>query len=878
MPYKGTFMEVITSHTNADFDALASMVAAKKLYPEAKLVFPGSQEKSMRDFFLESAFYALEIERLKNVDVESITRLIIVDNRTPGRLGKLARALQRPGVSVHIYDHHPQADGDIKGEKEIIEQVGATTTIMVELLRQKGLPVSALDATIFALGIYEETGSLTFVSTTERDVQAVAFLLSKGAQLNIVADFISRELTAEQISILNNLIESAKSYDINGVRVVISVLSVPQFIPDLANLAHKIRDMESLDVLFLVVQMGDKTHVIGRCRIPQVNVGIVLEELGGGGHATAASAVVKDMTYLQTRERLIDLLRRHVKPGPVTGDIMTAPVKTIPYGSTIAEAGELMTRFSVNVLPVLRNGSFQGIISREIVQKALFHGLGMQKAEEFMTIGGPVASPDMPMSRVERIMIDEHQRFLPVLDGSGALVGAITRTDLLRSLHEERLADVPETEETSLRSSRTVKGLIEERVPPEVREALRQIGEVADGSGFPVYLVGGIVRDLFLRVPNLDVDIVVEGDGITFAGMLVKRIGGRMKTHQKFGTAVAVLPSGLKIDIATARLEYYESPAALPTVELSSIKKDLYRRDFTINTLAVRLNRTRYGELIDFFGGFRDIKDKTIRVLHSLSFVEDPTRVLRAIRFEQRFDFHLSKHTQNLIKSAVAMELFNRLTGERIYTELVLMFSEAEPVKALRRMKELDLLQFIHHGLKGSAELEGLFVSIGETLSWFRLLYLDIPVEKWFIYFMGLFDRLKDTAAEEALERLAVPARIRLRIKQARVRTREVLYLFYKEQQLPSSRVYDLLAPLDVEALLLMMAKAKQETAKKYISLYLTHLRNVKIMLSGDDLKNLGLPAGPRYRKLLAELLDAKLDGLVRNREEELAYVKKRMV
>ncbi len=132
-------MEVITSHTNADFDALASMVAAKKLYPEAKLVFPGSQEKSMRDFFLESAFYALEIERLKNVDVESITRLIIVDNRTPGRLGKLAQALQRPGVSVHIYDHHPQADGDIKGEKEIIEQVGATTTIMVELLEAKGV-------------------------------------------------------------------------------------------------------------------------------------------------------------------------------------------------------------------------------------------------------------------------------------------------------------------------------------------------------------------------------------------------------------------------------------------------------------------------------------------------------------------------------------------------------------------------------------------------------------------------------------------------------------------------------------------------------------------------------------------------------------------
>ncbi len=869
-------MDIITSHTNADFDALASMVAAKKLYPEAKLVFPGSQEKSMRDFFLESAFYALDVERLKNIDVDGITRLVIVDNRNPARLGKLSGALKRPGVTVHIYDHHPPTEGDIRGEKEVIEHVGATTTIMVELLRQQGIPISELEATIMALGIYEETGSLTFVSTTVRDVQAAAYLLSQGAQLNIISDFISRELTAEQIAILNNLIESAKSYDINGVQVVISSLAIPHFVPDLANLAHKIRDMESLDVLFLVVQMGDKTHVIARCRIPQVNAGLVLEGLGGGGHATAASAVARDMTYLQARERLIDLLKQHIKPGPVAREIMTSPVKTIPSGSTIAEAGEAMTRFSVNVLPVLGDETFQGIITREIVQKALFHGLGKQKVEEFMNTGGPVASPDMPMSQVERAMIEEHQRFIPVLDQGGMLVGAITRTDLLRSLHEERLAEIPESDERTPRTIRTVKGLIEERVPQEVREALHMVGDVADESGFPVYLVGGIVRDLFLRVANLDIDIVVEGDGITFAGMLVKKAGGRMKTHQKFGTAVVVLPNGLKLDIATARLEYYESPAALPTVELSSIKKDLYRRDFTINTLAVRLNRKRYGELIDFFGGLRDIKDKTIRVLHSLSFVEDPTRVLRAVRFEQRFDFHLSKHTQNLIKTAVNMKLFNRLTGERIYTELVLMFSEAEPLKVLKRMKDFDLLKFIHPNLKGSAELERLFAGIGETLTWFRLLYLDLKAEKWFVYFLGLFDRLKDTAAAEALERLSIPVRIRTRVQQARTRSRDVLYVFYKDQQLPLSRVYDLLAPLDTEAILLMMAKARQERAKKNISLYLTHLRNVKVIITGDDLKQLGIPPGPRYRKLLAELLDAKLDGLVRNREEEIAFVKNR--
>jgi tRNA nucleotidyltransferase (CCA-adding enzyme) len=554
---------------------------------------------------------------------------------------------------------------------------------------------------------------------------------------------------------------------------------------------------------------------------------------------------------------------------------MTSPVKTIPTGSTMVQANEAMTRFSVNVLPVVSEERFLGIITREVVQKALFHGLGRQKVDEFMTTGVPSAAPDMPMNQVEKVMIEEQHRFIPVLDRSGALIGAITRTDLLRSLHEERLPGTLQEEDLGLLPMRNIRGLLEERLLPDVRAALRVVGEVADEAGFPVYLVGGIVRDLFLRVTNLDIDIVVEGDGITFAGMLVKKLGGRMKTHQKFGTAVVVLPKGLKLDIATARLEYYESPAAMPTVELSSIKKDLYRRDFTINTLAVRLNRKRFGELIDFFGGLRDVKEKTIRILHNLSFVEDPTRVFRAIRFEQRFDFQISKHTLNLIKTSVNMKLFNRLSGERIYAELMLMFSEAEPLKALKRMAGLDLLKFIHPGLKFTTDVERLCIGIGETLTWFRFLYLDIIVERWFLYFLGLLDKLKDEATEETLARLAAPRKVRDRVRTARARYRDVLYEFYRAPDLTPSRVYDLLRPLEIEAVLLMMAKAKQEAAKKYVSLYLTRLRNVKVTLSGDDLKTMGIPPGPRYKRILSRLLDAKLDRKVKNREEEIEFVKK---
>jgi tRNA nucleotidyltransferase (CCA-adding enzyme) len=279
--------------------------------------------------------------------------------------------------------------------------------------------------------------------------------------------------------------------------------------------------------------------------------------------------------------------------------------------------------------------------------------------------------------------------------------------------------------------------------------------------------------------------------------------------------------------------------------------------------------------LIDFFGGLRDIKDRTIRILHNLSFVEDPTRVFRAIRFEQRFDFTIGKHTQNLIRSAVNMKLFHKLSGERIYDELVHMFSELDPLKVLRRMEELDVLKFLHPNLRFGAELERLFVSIGETLTWYRLLYIEKPVERWFVYFLGLLDRLKDVAVEETLERLAVPLRIRRRIMAARMHCRDVLFEFYRDGKVPASRVYDLLHPLDIEQILLMMAKARKEPAKRSISLYLTKLRTVNVLLTGNDLKKMGIPPGPRYKKILDGLLDAKLDGTVSTKKDELAYVKR---
>ncbi len=349
-------MDVITTHVNADFDCLGAMVAAGKLYPGALMVFAGSQEKSMRDFFLKSTSYVLNFTRLKDLDLSLVTRLIVVDCQHSSRIGRFAEILKKPGVKVYVYDHHPESSGDIKPGGGVIRECGSSTAILTLMLAERGIEVNPIEATLMMLGVYEDTGSLIFPSTTVDDYRAAAWLLSRGANLNTVSDFITQELTAEQVSLLNDLLKSLKSTDLNGVQVSIAHASVDHYIGDIAVLAHMMRDMENLQALFIVVGMGSRVYIVARSRIPEVNVGEILQDFGGGGHATAASATVKELTLLQVLAKLEQTLRDRVNPRRVARDIMSAPVKTLPVTTTIADAGELLTRYNVNAMPVVDEG------------------------------------------------------------------------------------------------------------------------------------------------------------------------------------------------------------------------------------------------------------------------------------------------------------------------------------------------------------------------------------------------------------------------------------------------------------------------------------------------------------------------------------------
>ena len=870
---------VITTHINADFDALASLLAAQKLYPDARVVFPGSQEKNLRTFFISSLVYLFNMTDVQAVDLARVKRLVLVDTRQAGRIGRLAGLVGRPGVEIHIYDHHPSGDGDIRGDLEACEPTGANVTILVDEIRRRGISVTSDEATIMCLGLYEDTGSFTFPSTTEKDFLAGAFLLSRGANLNVVSDLIARELNPEQIALLNDLIQAANRLNINGVEVVMTSISRESYIPDFAFLVQKMVKMENLDVIFALALMESKIYVVARSRTEEVDVGAALAGMGGGGHAYAAAATVKGQTLTQTENQLLAVLYERIKARRVAASLMSAPAISVAPEVSCEDANAVLTRYNINALLVVRKADgreeLRGYITRQVIEKALFHKLGAVPVREYMSSEVASVGPEADLREIQKKIMDNKQRILPVLD-DGRLAGVITRTDLLNVLvgRDEAPSTLEPLRDAFNPRRRNITRFMQERLPRQVVSRLREIGTVADALGCGAYVVGGFVRDLFLYRGDEDLDIVIEGDGIAFAREYGRIAGARIHTHEKFGTAVIIYPDGFTIDVASARMEYYTFPAALPVVEMSSIKLDLYRRDFTINTLTIQLNPDRFGILIDFFNAQKDIKEKAVRVLHNLSFVEDPTRVFRAIRFEQRFGFTIGRLTASLIQNAVRMDFFRELSGRRVFNELQLILQEENPAAAVARLNDFSLVRVVHPDLVCDKHMLRLLDAVKQVLSWYDLLFLNESYMKWAVYFLALIQRCTTQQAQEICSRFELTPRLQALFVEGRAQAEECLHGLTRRLPDDRSTLYRQLSGFRTELVLFMMAAAEQEKVKKALSHYVTTLRRTTISLKGQDLKELGVAPGPIYREVLQAVLDARLNGRVQTRKEELALAR----
>jgi len=391
-----------------------------------------------------------------------------------------------------------------------------------------------------------------------------------------------------------------------------------------------------------------------------------------------------------------------------------------------------------------------------------------------------------------------------------------------------------------------------------------------------LYLVGGVVRDLLLGRKTFDLDLTVEGDGLAFARSVAGRYKAGVVQFERFATARLVLPDGQKIDIASTRRESYADPAALPEVKPSTLCEDLYRRDFTINAMAVQLNMGDFGLLHDPYGGRRDLRSKTIRVLHEESFRDDPTRVFRAIRFMQRFGFSLEPWTRRLLTEAAAENLINRLSGPRLRNELFLLLAERNPSDVIAWLVRLKLLRFLHPRLRYTRRTKRLMDAVSPACVWWKELNPVPSVDRPIIYLMALLSEAGASVLRSVARRLQLSSMQSAAVARSGEQTDLILKRLSQNRELRPSQIYRLLRSLPPEAMILLAAKAQLPAAGKgmrrcrqRLARYMKRDRHVVTTVRGDDLRKLGLKPGPRYKDILDQILEARLDGKVRSEADE---------
>jgi tRNA nucleotidyltransferase (CCA-adding enzyme) len=838
---------VIATHGNTDFDAFAAMLAVRRLYPDAVVVLAGSLNRNVREFYRLHAD-ELELVEASRIERDAIRRLIVVETVHASRLGELEPVVLDPDVEKVVFDHHAaEPPAWAPPENVVVSTDGALTTTLVGVLAERELAVTPLEATAFALGIHEDTGSLTYPAATQRDAEALAWCLRHGARQELLAGFLHTPLTDDERELLAALTEALEVHEAAGLQVLVAALSWPRYVDGVSNLAHKLVDLTDCRALAVLVEMDGRVFSVTRSRTPELDAAKLAEALGGGGHREAASAIFRgplDEACRLLLERLPEAAQ-----GPLRArDVMSRPARAVSSGETVARAMVACQRYGQSGILVVDDDRLVGSVDREDLDKAIAHGLAHAPVKGIMSSRVATCDEETPLAELQRLLATGASRIAVVSDGK--LAGVVTRSDLLRALGEQ----IEPAEEPPASLAQELGRL--ERLRP-VFEAIAAASEPYEG----VYLVGGTVRDILLGERSFDVDVAVEGDAIALARSLAEALGGRVRAHRKFGTAVVVYGDVDRVDVVTARTEFYDAPAALPTVEHATIREDLFRRDFTINAMAVSLKGEDFGRLVDPFGGRRDLREGVIRVLHNLSFIDDPTRIFRAIRYENRYGFRMDEHTVRLARGCIEMGLVGDLSSARLRDELVLLLEEGEVEHSILRLAELGAARAIHPHLAADDEAVELLRRARELNAEYGLV-----VPSWRLGVTVLARKLPPDEIYDWLERLKVRRRDAELIAHA-VTVAPRLVERLRGRVVEAAEVVAVADPYAPDAPLFALALAELEALRRYFR----ELRDVRLEIGGADLAKLGVEESPRVGEILAELRRRKLNGELDGRESELA-------
>jgi tRNA nucleotidyltransferase (CCA-adding enzyme) len=884
------FVDLILCHATADFDTLGAAVGAARLWPGAKIVLTGGAHPSLKKFL---ALYRDEFPfvEARAVHPQKVRALILVDAQERNRFGACGGWIDQ-AQEVYLFDHHPGQPAGFKPTESWIEPVGSTCTVIAEKLQSQSLSLNAQESTVMALGIHVDTGSLTYPTSTPRDALALAWLMNQDANLKVIQEYVEGGLTKEVQRLLPEVLERLEVENHGHYRLGYVAITLSQFTVGLSALVSALVDMQNLDLFLFVASYQDREvarhSVIGRSRIEGLDLGELLSVYGGGGHAQAASAQIRG----GATETIIEDLKRQILdllPRPALAEaLMSSPVRTIRPDFTIQEAQRVLLRYGHSGLPVVNEtGALVGIVTRRDIDIALHHGFGHAPVKGYMPRTVRTIAPTTTLSEIEELMVKFDIGRLPVMQAD-RLVGIVSRTDVLRHLNLQNSKNGRKPS-AALNPYRNVD-LLAQKLPARVWSILTQAGEHAGALGLKLYLVGGAVRDVLLNCPteNIDLDVVVElsqqetaeatleekSKAVHLAEQLRQNYPEtRLEIYGRYQTATLLWPDHLMLDIATARTEFYPYPAANPEVESSSIRQDLYRRDFTINAMAICLNGPEKGLLLDFFGGLEDLEKKQVRVLHANSFIEDPTRIFRAVRFATRLQFTLEPQTESHIEYALQSGLHDGVGGDRLKTEVRYILESDHWHAALDQLDILGALRCIHPNLDGITKLQKIARQIQRMNRWWAILSRQAPVSTrlqhpWLLRLELLLATLSPQEASQAAGQLNLAGESFERLEQ----------LFPLEEKLEqalkakASLVYGYLETASYELLLLLTARGSFRL-RRAIHQYLRDWKNTAPLLTGNDLKDLGLKPGPAFKNILTTLREKQLDGELKSREDAIAFV-----
>lgn len=869
-------MKVNLTHEQADFDAIASLLGASILEDDSLSILPRKANRNVQDF-LQLYASDLPFYQYEETPKKPIEKVTLVDTQSLITLKGLKKDTQ-----ILAIDHHQQKS-DFPDEWDFIhvESGAATTYFIDQIIEKKHHQLSIIEATLLLLGIYEDTGLLTYTNTTAQDASAVAFLLSKGANLTIASRFINPPLSPEQQKVFQDLLENAESIKIDGLDVFITHSYAPDLKDEVSSIAHKINDLFDLDALFIFVALKEGIRLVARSTTNQIDTSRITKFYGGGGHHRASAALIKtDKSDMKQLEKIItqfiEDLPDYIQPAVTVGKVMSKKPLTLEPGTTVDEARLLMERFGYEGFPVIKDNQIVGLLNRRSIDKAYAHNL-KKTASSLMEAGNYHVTPCDSLLHLQQVMAESGWGQVPVIEPtSGEIIGIATRTDLLKVLANGDNAQ----------NFLNLAVEIKEKIPTGQYQLLRIISKTASELDIPLYIVGGFVRDIILRKPSPDLDFVVEGDAILLATKLSESFGGKVTSHKKFGTAkwwpldhehstansllsindveISQIPE--TIDLISARTEFYEKPTALPTIKKGSIKLDLHRRDFTINTMAIRLDGASFGDVYDYWGGLNDLKNRKIKVLHSLSFVDDPTRMLRAVRFEQRFNFDIEKRTLELLFEAVT--LLDEVSGDRIRHEIDQILIEENVSGMLERLHQLKILSQIHSALKWDSDLNEDMISLQKTILEDKFKdYLSFDCQKIITQgkYLVLLCRLAPFDLKQVIKRM----RFNSDTQKLLITANTLWHIQESLLNVSPGEFTERLENYHPLAVTINWVIARNKKFKEMLIAFISRWRLIQIASTGEELIKRNIPPGPIYRSVLKQLRTAKINGEFSTEKQE---------